>query len=58
LRRLLDTPATAPWLETLMDQLASAAAMAVSRCRPRRLKVGIGEVRGLSANQRILGKHG
>ncbi|MCS7221202.1 MAG: neutral/alkaline non-lysosomal ceramidase N-terminal domain-containing protein [Anaerolineae bacterium] len=58
LRRLLDTPAAAPWLETLIDQLTSAAVMAISRRRAHILKIGIGEVRGLARNRRVLGKHG
>jgi len=58
LRRLLDTPATAPWLEVIMDQLASAASIAFSRCQPSRLKAGSGEVEGLSRNRRMLGPDG
>lgn len=58
LRRLLDTPAAAPWLEVLMDQLASAASMAFTQRRPSRLKVGIGQVQGLSRNRRVIGLHG
>src|SRR5262249_16877999 len=58
LRRLLDTPATGPWLEVIMDQLASAAAMAFSQRQPSRLKVGEGEVVGLSRNRRMLGPDG
>lgn len=58
LRRLLDTPAAAPWLETLMDQLASAAIMAAEHKRPASLKVGIGEVQGLSRNRRVIGPDG
>lgn len=52
LRRLLDTPAAGPWLETLIDQLASAAVMAFHQRRPATLKAGIGEVVGLAHNRR------
>jgi hypothetical protein len=58
LRRLLDTPAAAPWLEIWIDQLASAAIMAYAGRKPSRLKVGTGEVRGLSRNRRVLGPDG
>lgn len=58
LRRLLDTPAAAPWLEVLMDQLASAASMAFARRKPSRLTVGVGEVQGLSRHRRLLGANG
>lgn len=58
LRTLLDTPAAGPWLEVLMDQLASAAAMAVRRRKPSMLKIGTGEVHGLSWSRRIIGKDG
>lgn len=58
LRRLLDTPAAGPWLEVVMDQLAAAAAMAFARRQPSRLKVGEGEVVGLSRNRRMLGPDG
>lgn len=58
LRRLLDTPAAASWLETLVDQLASAAMIAINRRRSHVLKIGTGEVRGLARNRRVLGKHG
>jgi hypothetical protein len=50
-RRLLDTPSAGPWLETLIEQLASAASMAVRGRRPSTLKVGTGEVRGLARNR-------
>jgi hypothetical protein len=58
LRRLLDTPAAAAWLEVLIDQLASAAAMAFRQRRPCTLKAGKGQVQGLSHNRRILGPDG
>jgi len=58
LRRLLDTPAAGPWLEVLLDQLASAAVMAAARRKPARLKVGVGEVQGLAWSRRILGQDG
>lgn len=52
LRRLLDTPAAMPWLETLMDQLASAATMAFHHRHPCILKAGQGEIVGLAHNRR------
>lgn len=52
LRRLLDTPAAGPWLETLIDQLASAAVMAFHHRQPSTLKAGSGEVIGLAHNRR------
>jgi neutral ceramidase len=58
IRRLLDTPAAQPWLEVLMDQLASAAAMAAQRQRPHTLRIGTGQVHGLSWSRRIIGQHG
>lgn len=58
LRRLLDTPAAAPWLEVLIDQLVSAAAMAFTRRKASRLTVGVGEVQGLSRHRRLLGADG
>lgn len=58
LRRLLDTPAAAPWLEVLLDQLASAAVIAMERRRPSVVKVGRGEVRGLAVNRRVYGTDG
>ncbi len=58
LRRLLDTPAAAPWLEVLMDQLASVACIAFTQRKPSTLKIGNGEVVGLSHNRRVLGKDG
>lgn len=58
LRRLLDTPAAAPWLEVLIDQLVSAAVMAFARRKPSRLTVGAGEVQGLSRHRRLLGSDG
>ena len=58
LRRLLDTPAAAPWLEVLMDQLASAAAMAFEQRQPSTLKTGVGQVDGLSHNRRVINQQG
>ncbi len=51
-RRLLDHPGAACWLDTLLDQLASAAAMAWRARRPRELRVGSIEVSGLSHPRR------
>src|SRR5262245_25932965 len=58
LRRLLDAPAAAPWLEVVMDQLASAASIAFERRTPSKLKVGKGQVHGLSHNRRVVGEDG
>ncbi|MFN8492385.1 MAG: neutral/alkaline non-lysosomal ceramidase N-terminal domain-containing protein [Caldilineaceae bacterium] len=58
LRRLLDTPATAPWLEVVLDQLTSAAAMAFAQRKPSRLKAAAGMVEGLARNRRVIGKDG
>jgi hypothetical protein len=58
LRRLLDTAAAAPWLEVLIDQLASAASMAFAQRRPSQLRAGAGQVHGLSRNRRVIGADG
>jgi hypothetical protein len=58
LRRLLDTPAAAPWLEVVIDQLTSVASIAFSRRQPSRMKVATGEVSGLSRNRRVVGLDG
>lgn len=58
LRRLLDTPAAGPWLEVLLDQLASAASMAFANRQPCQVKAGAGEVIGLSRNRRVIGPDG
>ncbi|NPV09786.1 MAG: hypothetical protein HPY83_17730 [Anaerolineae bacterium] len=50
--RLLDAPAAGPWLEVLLDQLASAVEMACGDLRPCRLKVGRGQVLGVARNRR------
>ncbi|MFC1716579.1 neutral/alkaline non-lysosomal ceramidase N-terminal domain-containing protein [Candidatus Poribacteria bacterium] len=53
--RLSDVPQIAPWLEVLMDQLASAVEMAASNLAPARLKLGIGQVKSISHNRRAKG---
>ena len=58
LRRLLDTPAAAPWLAVVIDQLASAAIMAFANRQPSRVKAGVGQVLGLSRNRRVIGPDG
>lgn len=58
LRRLLEHPAAGPWLETLLDQLASAVAMAARRRREATLKVGVVVAEGIGFSRRILGKDG
>ncbi|MCC6443959.1 MAG: neutral/alkaline non-lysosomal ceramidase N-terminal domain-containing protein [Armatimonadetes bacterium] len=50
--RLLDVPEAAPWLEVLLDQLASAVAMACRLLQPCTLKVGRGEMKGVARNRR------
>jgi hypothetical protein len=58
LRRLLDTPAAGPWLAVIVDQLVSVATMAwTGRC-PSWVKLGWGEVSGLSRHRRVLGADG
>lgn len=51
-RRLLDHPGAGCWLDTLLDQLASAAEMAWRARRPRELRAGSVEVSGLSYPRR------
>ncbi len=58
LRRLLDTPAAAPWLEVLIDQLTSVAMMACGARKPSTLKAGTGQVVGLARNRRVLDQAG
>jgi len=58
IRPLLDTPGAEAWLEVLMDQLASAAVMAVRNRKPSTLKVATGAVQGLGQSRRILGTDG
>ena len=58
LRRLLDTPAAAAWLEVLLDQLASVAIMAWRQRKPCRLRVGKGAVHDLARNRRVIGSDG
>ncbi|MGQ9555200.1 MAG: neutral/alkaline non-lysosomal ceramidase N-terminal domain-containing protein [Anaerolineae bacterium] len=50
--RLLDVPAAAYWLDTLLDQLASAVVMACNDLQSCELKVGRGEVIGVGHNRR------
>ncbi|CAN5635032.1 neutral/alkaline non-lysosomal ceramidase N-terminal domain-containing protein [soil metagenome] len=57
-RRLLDTPAAEPWLQVLIDQIASAATIAFAQRKPSQLKAGAGVVEGLARNRRIIGKDG
>jgi len=49
---LLDVPEAAAWLEVLMDQLASAVEIAAANMTEMRIKVGIGEARGVAKNRR------
>jgi neutral ceramidase len=50
--RLRDVPAALPWLEILLDQLASAVEMACDDTRLCTLKVGTGLVLGVARNRR------
>jgi neutral ceramidase len=50
--RLLDAPAAAYWLETVLDQLASAVAIACEDLRPSTLRVGSGQCLGVGHNRR------
>jgi len=50
--RLLDVPAASYWLDTLLDQLASALQMACEDMHPCQLKVGKGQVVGVGHNRR------
>lgn len=50
--RLLDAPAAACWLETVLDQLASSVQMACADLQPCSLKVGRGEAVGVGHNRR------
>lgn len=58
IRRLLDHPGAAAWLEVFADQLASAVAMANRNVKPARLKRSTSQVQGLSWSRRIVGKDG
>ena len=58
IRRLLDHPGAAEWLEVLGDQLASAVVMADRDRGPARLKVAVGRADGIGWSRRILGKDG
>jgi neutral ceramidase len=58
LRRLLDIPAAAPWLEVWIEQLVSAAIMAWGQRQPSRLKAATGSVEGLARNRRVIGRDG
>jgi len=58
LRRLLDHPGAAAWLETFADQLASAVALADRNRQPARLKRIVGSAEEMVASRRILRKDG
>ncbi len=58
IRRLLDHPGAAEWLDVFADQLASAVAMANRNLKPARLKRSTSPLHGLSWSRRILGKDG
>lgn len=51
--RLIDVPEAIPWLEVLMDQLASAVEIASGNMVPVTLKVGTGYVKEISHNRRV-----
>lgn len=50
--RLLDAPGALPWLEVLIDQLASVVEMASNNMVPARLKLAKGVVETISRNRR------
>lgn len=50
--RLLDVPSADSWLEVLIDQLCSSVEMALSNLDTARLKVAIGEAKGIAKNRR------
>lgn len=52
LDRLLDFPEAGPWLETLMEQLASAVIEARRTLRPAELHAGWGSAPGITRNRR------
>lgn len=58
IRRLLDHPGAAEWLEVLADQLASAVVMADRNRNPALLKYAVGRVDGIGWSRRILGRDG
>ena len=58
IRRLLDHPGVAEWLEVLADQLASAVVMADRDRGPARLKHAVGRADGIGWSRRIVGKDG
>ncbi|MBI3911312.1 MAG: neutral/alkaline non-lysosomal ceramidase N-terminal domain-containing protein [Armatimonadetes bacterium] len=49
---LLDFAEAGPWLETLMEQLASAAVRAHHALRPAELRAGLGAAPGIAHNRR------
>ncbi len=50
--RLLDVPSADSWLEVLIDQLCSSVEMALSNLDTAKLKVAIGEAKGIAKNRR------
>lgn len=53
--RLSDVPEAVPWLEVLMDQLASAVELASANPISARLKLGMGQVKEIGHNRRARG---
>ncbi len=51
--KLVDVPEAVPWLEVLMDQLASAVEMASANPMPAQLKLGTGQIRTIGLNRRV-----
>jgi neutral ceramidase len=51
--RLSDVPEAVPWLEVLMDQLASAVEMASSNMAQAQLKLGMGLAKEIGHNRRV-----
>lgn len=56
--RLLDVPEAAPWLEVLIDQLASVVEIAAGNAAEVQLKAGTGEAEGIGYSRRIIGADG
>jgi len=56
--RLLDFAAAGPWLEHLIDQLASSVQHAQQRLRPAQLKGSTGQATGVAWSRRIVGDDG
>src|SRR5207302_11354229 len=54
--QLLDFAEAKPWLERLIDQLASSVVVALATRRPATLRAGVGEAAGIAWCRRIVGR--